>query len=211
MANMSGIRGELTRAIRKEHKMLTAINLHIESQHNNVPAKWLLDNLDGMPATSLLGADDEESVRFSPAYATLNGLGAMHYTLTKGFSKDQLVGIGAGSGYLIKPNRHTKKHRFMTLRELLRNQVCPKPEYPKERKLTTPVNLGTRFAPIYEVDADHIIASPESLATREQLNPLANNAYYMIYTDLQTFRTALANWLTKTAPRRYAQQIANTK
>jgi len=184
MVNMKGIRGEMTRAVRREHTALISINLHTESNHNGVPVKWLLDNLDGQRATILAPAGSEKLVPWTLQYKALNELGTIHYTTVKGLTRDQYIGVAAG--YLLKRNDHTKKHRLNTVRELLLNQACQKPEYVRD-------------------------SAPKTDYTREELNPWAENGYYMIYSDLQYFRTALQHWLSEIAPKLYVKAVRSTE
>jgi hypothetical protein len=191
MPHMKGLRGELTRAVRKELAELAAINLHRESTLNGVPVPWLLDNLDGEPATVL-----------DPENPKLGDLGVMCYVLNSAFIRSEYISIGVAH-YFTRLNARTKKHRFLTTKEFLHGQTSPRVE-PVKLAPFKAKNLGTRRLKIIEVPQEgEAPEAPELSATREELNPLINNAIYMRWQDLQAFRAALERWLRQIAPRLY--------
>jgi hypothetical protein len=199
MPNMKGLRGELTRAIQRELAELTLINLHDESHRNGVPVLWMLDRLHTAPAKTLTVGALSVSVGELEA---LENVGTMEMVLRKGYTREQFIGIGAGYFMPSEPNQRTKHKRLKTLKELLHGQRSPTPTY---APLIKPAmkNYGTRRRPYMDLKNEGPVEAPELSATREQLNPLLENGFYLVYTDIQHYRAALERWLRQIAPRLY--------
>jgi hypothetical protein len=139
---------------------------------------------------------------FSPPTEALENVGTMEMVLRKGYTREQFIGVGAGYFMPSEPNQRTKHKRLKTLKELLHGQRSPTPTY---APLIKPAmkNYGTRRRPYMDLKNEGPVEAPELSATREQLNPLSENGFYLIYTDIQHYRAALERWLRQIAPRLY--------